>query len=77
MENISGMVEVMERGVPDAAAAEDFESFEVCRASDPCEDPDLADFCALSFVKLEVGDAGAATSAKRTGKKIGARPAAR
>jgi hypothetical protein len=69
MENISEMVAVMEKAVPDAAAAEDFESFEVCRAIDPREDPDLEDFCALSFVKLEVGDAGAATSAKRTGKK--------
>lgn len=77
MENISEMVEIMERAVPDVAAAEDFESFEVCRASNPCEDPDLEDFCALAFVKLEVDDAGAATAAKRTVKKIGARPAAR
>jgi len=75
MENISEMVEIMERAVSDAAA-EDFESFEVCRASDPCEDPDLEDFCELAFVQLEVDDA--ATAAKRTGKKnIGARPRAR
>ena len=77
MENISEMVEIMERAVSDAAAPEDFESFEVCRASDPSEDPDLEDFCALAFVKLDVNDAGAATAAKRTVNKIGARPAAR
>ena len=35
MENISEMVEIMERAVSDAAAPEDFESFEVRRASDP------------------------------------------
>ena len=75
MENISEMVEVMERAVPEAAASDEFESFEVCRASDPCEDPELADFCALAFVKVD--DAGAATASKRTGTKIGARPAAR
>ena len=73
MENISEMVEIMERAVSDAAAPEDFESFEVRRASDPCEDLDLEVFCALAFVKLEVDDAGAATAAKRTGKKKSAR----
>jgi len=69
MENISGMVEVMERGIAEAPSVDRFESFEVCQASETCDDPDLAEFCAIAFVRLEVGDASRATAPDNPGRR--------